>query len=178
MTTRAVHLELIESLDVDHFLMAYRRFASRRGVPYELRSDCGTNFKGAEKEIETALKAMEPELTSRLAKFKVRFCFNPPSAPHFGGLWEREVRSIKCALKGVLRDRVVPDVVLRTVLTEMEGIMNSKPLGYASSEIADIDPVTPNMLLMGRRDPALPLVVYDESELKGRRNWRHSQVLV
>ncbi|XP_071950981.1 uncharacterized protein [Antedon mediterranea] len=177
MTTRAVHLELLESLDVDHFLMAYRRFASRRGVPYELRSDCGTNFKGAEKEIETALKAMEPELTSRLAKFKVRFCFNPPSAPHFGGLWEREVRSIKCALKGVLRDRVVPDVVLRTVLTEVEGIMNSKPLGYASSEIADIDPVTPNMLLMGRRDPALPMVVYDESELKRRRNWRHSQVL-
>lgn len=101
----------------------------------------------------------------------------PPNAPHFGGTWEREVRSAKGALKAVLGDRTVTDAVLRTVLVEVEGILNSKPLGYASSEIADVDPVTPNMLLMGRRDPALPMVVYDERELKGRRNWRHSQVL-
>ena len=66
---------------------------------------------------------------------------------------------------------------MRTVLTEAEGILNSKPLGYASSELADLDPVTPNMLLMGRRDPALPMAIYDEAELKGRRSWRHSQVL-
>ena len=173
MTTRAIHLELLEKMDADHFLMAYRRFASRRGVPYELLSDCGTNFTGAATEMENALKEMEPELVKRLAKYKVLFRFNPPNAPHFGGLWEREVRSVKTALKGVLRDRTVPEPVLRTVLTEAEGIMNSKPLGYASSEVADIDPVTPNILLMGRRDPALPMVVYDE----GRRSWRHSQVL-
>ncbi|XP_038062588.1 uncharacterized protein LOC119733080 [Patiria miniata] len=113
MTTRAVHLELVESLDTDHFLMAYRRFASCRGVPHQLLSDCGTNFKGAESEIQQALKEMEPELVQRLAQYRVVFRFNPPNVPHFGGLWEREVRSVKNALRGVLGDRTVSEAVLQ-----------------------------------------------------------------
>ncbi|XP_038063201.1 uncharacterized protein LOC119733910 [Patiria miniata] len=177
MTTRAVHLELVASMDTDQFLMAYRRFASRRGVPYELLSDCGTNFKGADSEIQNSLKEMEPAMVQKLSKYKVRFRFNPPNAPHFGGTWEREVRSVKGALRAVLQDRTVFEPVLHTLLVEVEGMMNSKPLGYASTDIADADPVTPNMLLMGRRDPALPMVLYDESDLRGRRSWRHSQIL-
>ena len=109
---------------------------------------------------------MEPDLVQRLSKYRVAFRFNP-----------REVRSVKAALRGVLQDRTFSEAVLRTVLTEAEGILNSKPLGYASSELADLDPVTPNMLLMGWRDPALPMAIYDEEELKGRRSWRYSQVL-
>ena len=177
MTTRAVHLELLAGMDADNFLMAFRRFASRRGMPYELLSDCGTNFKGADAEIRDALEKMEPSLVQKLAGHRVKFRFNPPNAPHFGGLWEREVRSVKGALRAVLEDRTVPEAVLHTVLVEVEGIVNSKPLGYASTDIADPDPITPNMLLMGRRDPALPMVLYDDSELRGRRSWRHSQVL-
>lgn len=72
----------------------------------------------------------------------------------------------------------VPEEVLLTVLLEVETILNSKPLGYVSSDVADIDPVTPNSLLMGRPDGSLPQVVYPESELSSRRHWRHSQVLV
>lgn len=67
--------------------------------------------------------------------------------------------------------------VLRTVLVEIEGILNSKPLGYTSSDVADPDPVTPNMLLMGRPDASLPQVIYPESELLSKRRWRHSQLL-
>lgn len=64
-----------------------------------------------------------------------------------------------------------------TVLLEVEAILNSKPLGYVSSDVADADPVTPNSLLMGRPDGSLPQVVYPESEILSRRLWRHSQVL-
>lgn len=39
------------------------------------------------------------------------------------------------------------------------------------------DPVTPNLLLMGRRDASLPQVLYDSNNMLGRRRWRHSQVL-
>ncbi len=67
--------------------------------------------------------------------------------------------------------------VLRTVFVEIEGILNSKPLGYTSSDVADPDPVTPNMLLMGRPDSSLPQVIYPESELLSKRRWRHSQLL-
>lgn len=73
--------------------------------------------------------------------------------------------------------QLVPEEVLSTVLTEVEGILNGKPLGYASSDASDPAPVTPNVLLMGRPDGSLPQVVYPESELLSRRHWKHSQVL-
>ena len=61
-------------------------------------------------------------------------------------------------------------------LVEGEGILNSKPLGYVSSDVADPDPVTPNMLLMGRRDASLPQTEYVPDGLSKRR-WRHCQVV-
>lgn len=67
--------------------------------------------------------------------------------------------------------------VLRTVLIEVEGILNSKPLSYVSSGVADLDPVTPNYLLMWRPDGSLSQVVYPETELLSRRRWCHLQVL-
>lgn len=71
----------------------------------------------------------------------------------------------------------MPEEVLATVLVEVEGILNSKPLGYTSSDVADPDPVTPNMLLMGQRDASLPQALYGSDALLGRRRYRHSQVI-
>lgn len=120
---------------------------------------------------------MEPNLQELLASYQINFRMNPPAAPHFGGAWEREIRSVKSALQVVVGSQSVPEEVLRTVLIEVEGILNSKPLGYVSSDVADIDPVTPNMLLMGRRDASLPQVIYTPEPLSKRR-WRHSQTIV
>ncbi|XP_077069937.1 uncharacterized protein LOC143722413 [Siphateles boraxobius] len=177
MTTRGVYIDLLPKIDTDSFLMALRRFIARRGTPHELYSDQGTNFKGGERELSDAFEAMQPTLQSQLAKQKIQFKFNPPGAPHFGGLWEREIRSLKSALNVTLGAQHVTEEVLSTVLTEIEGMLNSKPLGYVSSAIADVDPITPNSLLLGRPDPDLPQIVYPESELLSRRRWRHSQVL-
>lgn len=121
--------------------------------------------------------SLSPQLKQQLAKQKIFFRFNPPNAPHFGGAWEREIRSVKNALRTTIGSQVTTEEVLLTVLIEVEGILNSKPLGYTSSNIADIDPVTPNYLLMGRPDSSLPPVVYPATELMGRRRWRQSQVL-
>jgi len=177
LTTRCVHLDLLESLDTDAFLLSLRRFIARRGTPFELLCDNGTNFVGGDRELREAFDAMAPELRDQLAKQKISFRFNPPSAPHFGGAWEREVRSVKTALRVILRDQSVPESVLRTVLVEVEGILNAKPLGYVSADAADPDPVTPHVLLMGRRDASLPQALYDSSSILGTRRWKHSQVL-
>ncbi len=67
--------------------------------------------------------------------------------------------------------------VLYTVLVEVEEMLNSKPIGYVSPNISDPDPITPNILLMGRRDASLPQVLYADSELLSRRKWSHGQVL-
>ncbi|KAJ8351046.1 hypothetical protein AAFF_G00158560 [Aldrovandia affinis] len=157
--------------------MALRRFISRRGKPAELLSDQGTNFRGGNRELQEAFRDMHPSLQAELAEHQIKFCFNPPSAPHFGGSWEREIRSIKTALTATMGSQVVSGEVLTTTLIEIEGILNSKPIGYVSSDVADPDPVTPNLLLMGRLDPSLPQAVYHDSELLSRRHWRACQVL-
>ena len=177
LTTRCVHLDLLNSIDADAFLLALRRFIARRGTPFEVLSDQGTNFRGAERELKEAFAAMEPQLQEGLAKQRIKFKFNPPAAPHFGGAWEREIQSVKKALQVVIGAQSLQEEVLLTVLIEVEGILNSKPLGYVSSDVGDPDPVTPNMLLMGRRDASLPQVSYAPDPLT-RRRWRHCQMMV
>lgn len=84
---------------------------------------------------------------------------------------------MKTALYRVVGSQAVTEEELHTVLLEVEGMLNAKPLGYVSSNPKDLDPVTPNVLLMGRRGGSLPQVVYPKSELLSRRRWRHSQIL-
>ncbi|XP_037126199.1 uncharacterized protein LOC119133952 [Syngnathus acus] len=128
LTARGVHLDLLNTIDRDSFLMALRRFIACRGTPAELHSDQGTNFRGEESELPESFAALSPELRQQLAKQKISFHFNPPAAPHFGGVWEREIRSVKAALYTTVGAQPVPEEVLRTVLLEVEGILNSKPL--------------------------------------------------
>ena len=54
MTTRAVHLELPGDISTDSFILALRRFKVRRGHPKSIRSDNGSNFIGAERELKDA----------------------------------------------------------------------------------------------------------------------------
>lgn len=177
LTTRAVHLEVLTSMDSDAFLMALRRFIGRRGKLAELYSDQGTNFRGGYTELKEVFCQLSGDLQQQLAKQQISFHFNSPAAPHFRGVWEREICSIKAALYTILGSDTVTEEVLRTVLIEIEAILNSKPLGYVSADIADLDPITPNCLLMGRPDGSLPQVIYPVSELLGRHRWKHSQVM-
>ncbi|XP_077407204.1 uncharacterized protein LOC144038518 isoform X2 [Vanacampus margaritifer] len=156
LTTRGVHLDLLNTIDADSFLMALRRFIARRGTPAELYSDQGTNFRGGERGLREAFAALSPDLQLQLGKQKISFHFNPPAAPHFGGVWEREIRSVKVALYTTVGAQSVPEEVL---------------------SLNDPDPVTPNVLLMGRPDGSLPQIVYPETDLLSRRHWRHSQIL-
>lgn len=95
---------------------------------------------------------MASDLQQQLEDEQIIFRFNPPSAPHFSGTWEREIRSVKDALLVVLGSYSIPEPLLHAVLVYIEGILNSKPLGYITSNVANFNPVNPNMLLMGRRD--------------------------
>ena len=137
LTVRAIHLELLESLDTDAFLMAFRRFTPRRGTPRELWLDQGTNFVGGRNEIADALSKMEPQVAKQLADKGTAFKFITPSAPTHGGAWEREVKSVKAALYAGLKDHRVSESVLRTLFVEVEGVLNSKPLTYVSTDAQD-----------------------------------------
>ncbi|XP_044586009.1 uncharacterized protein LOC123266046 [Cotesia glomerata] len=87
-STSAIHLELVSDYSTEGFLKAFRRFTSRRGLCKTLHSDCGTNFKGADKELQRLFsKATQSskDMHRLLANDGVDWKFNPPGAPHMGG---------------------------------------------------------------------------------------------
>lgn len=110
MTSRAVHLEVAYSLDTDSCINALRRFICRRGQVTHLRSDNGTNFVGAERELREALASLHHSCIERaLSKKGIKWSFNPPGGSHHGGAWERMVRMIKKILCSVLRQQTLDD---------------------------------------------------------------------
>lgn len=160
LTTCCVHLDLLAGLDADTFLLALRRFIAGRATPAEILSDQGTNFRGAERELKEVFAVMVSELQERLAKYQFKFQFNPPVAPHYRGAWEHNLQLVKKALQVVVGTQSFHEDVLLTFLIEVEGILNAKPLDYVLLDIADPNPMTPNMLLMRWRDTSLPQVSY------------------
>ncbi|XP_065091440.1 uncharacterized protein LOC135712376 [Ochlerotatus camptorhynchus] len=146
MSTRAVHLEVAHSLTTQACLMAIRRFVCRKGKPLEFYSDNGTNFQAASKEI---MKRIESECEDAFTDSRTRWNFNPPSAPHMGGVWERLVRSLKAALNVLNDGRTLTDEVLLTTLAEAEDLINSRPLTYVSLEPGVDEALTPNHFVRG-----------------------------
>lgn len=109
MATKAMHLEAVTDLSTQHFIAAFKRFTSRRGLCQHVYSDNATNFVGAsteiprqqQKAIQQAMKQQQLDIVEILANDGVEWHFNPPSAPHFGGIWEAGVKSVKYHLRRV-----------------------------------------------------------------------------
>ena len=178
LTTRAIHLELAESLETDDFIMVLSCFISRRGRPSEMYSDNGTNFRGIEKELRDGLSTMDQDkIHCYLLKNGVKWNFIPPHAPHFGGAWERLVRTVKTALRATLKEQCVSEMVLRTALLEVEAAVNSRPLTYNSSEPSDFTALSPNHFLYGGHSTVSPLGEFHKSEINSRKRWRQAQVV-
>lgn len=109
--------------------MALRMFIAYRGRAAELYYDQGTNFRSGERELWETFAAMSADLQILLAQQKIKFHFNPPAAPHFGGMWEQEIRSVKMAWYATVGLRHLQEEVFHAVLVEVKEILNSKPLG-------------------------------------------------
>ena len=87
LTTRAVHVEIVPSMDASSCVIGSERFLSRWGTPAFIWSDNGTNFVGAEKELpENIEKWNTINIAVELAHKDFKWRFNPPSAPHQGGI--------------------------------------------------------------------------------------------
>ena len=131
MTTRAVHLELAFGLDTDSFLRALSRFTSRRETLSAITSDNGMNFVGAVNELKQVEKRLDKEENLRTTAHKViKWVFNPPSAPHFGGVSEYMAKAAKKTLYAVLGTSDVTDEELIAACASVESLLNSRPLIY------------------------------------------------
>lgn len=185
MASRAVHIETAVSLETDSFINALRRFIARRGPVREIRSDQGTNLVGAEKELNLALKEMNhDEIQKSLVKNNTSWLItwkrNPPSASHMGGVWERQIRSIRSILAALMREhgKMLDDESLRTLLVEVECIINSRPLTFPSSDPNDLNPLTPsNILTMKAKVVMPPPGCFQRTDMYLRKRWRRVQYL-
>ena len=133
LSIKAVHLELISDLTSDSFVAALRRFISRRGKPKVIWSDHGTNFVGAKndlKDLEQFLsdKAVQDHVSEFCTIQHIEWKFIPEKTPHFGGLWESAVKSMKYHLKRVTANVKLTFEEYSTVLTQVEACLNSRPL--------------------------------------------------
>ncbi|GBM20678.1 hypothetical protein AVEN_150654-1 [Araneus ventricosus] len=153
-TVKAVHLEMLGDLSSDCFIAALKRFAARRGKPDEIFSDCGTNFIGASKELKAVCST--ESVANFLCTNEIVWHFNPPSAPHFGGLWEAAVKSMKFHLRRAIGAQILIYEEFSTLLVQIEACLNSRPLVPVSSDPDDLSVITPANFLIGSTLDAIP----------------------
>lgn len=114
LASRAVHLEVLDSMDADSFIMALRRFVSFRGCPKVIYSDNGTNIVAGQKELEQGIDNLNSaRVTGEMVDAGIDWRKSAPSCAHKGGVWERLIGSSKVAMRAFLESRSVSDEVLR-----------------------------------------------------------------
>lgn len=178
MSTRAVHIELIETMSTDSFINALRRFFSIRGPAKLLRSDRGTNFVGACKEL-----ALDNDNTAVRKYLQEKGCswkFNPPHASHMGGSWERLIGVARRILDAMLLQSAqtcLTHEVLSTFMAEVMAIMNARPLVPISTDPDCPSILTPAMLLTQKTSTvSAPSGNFSSGQLFGKQ-WKQVQHL-
>ncbi|XP_065140047.1 uncharacterized protein [Paramisgurnus dabryanus] len=178
MCSRAVHLEVLDDLSTDAFLNALRCFISIRGNVSQLHSDQGTNFIGAKREFLELMKQMDQE---RVKELGCTFVMNPPASSHMGGVWERQIRTVRSVLTSILDQSAarLESSSLRTFMYEVMAIVNSRPLTLEHiNDPVGPEPLTPNHILtMKPTIIAPPPGEFVREDLYLQKRWKRVQFL-
>lgn len=182
LTTKAVHVELVADLTTEAFLGALRRFFSRRGKSRILYSDNGTNFLGADRQLKELHSLINSEshnnkIKNHLADHEIEWNFIPPRTPHFGGIWEAAVKSLKHHMRRTVGETLFTFEDLSTYMCEIEAVLNSRPLTPMSCEPDDLRALTPGHFLIGRPLTALPCEDFSNVTTNRLAVWQHIQKL-
>ena len=186
LASRAVHLEVAHTLETDSFIMVLRRFISRRGNVRLIRSDNGTNFVGADKQLhEEFMKMNHSKIADFLSKCNgdwIVWKRNPPRASNYGGVWERHIRTARNILSGMLKahGESLNEESFHTVLVEIENVINSRPLSVDNlNDPNSLKPISPMTLLTQKSKVVYPLPgKFESSDVFSRKHWRRVQHLV
>ena len=185
LVTRAIHLEVANSLETDSYINALRRFICRRGPVRQMRSDNGSNFIGAQRELKEALAEMDRDqvkvemLKENCDWFEVKF--NVPSASHMGGIWEHQIQRVRSVLSALLESnsQQMNDEALRTFMCEAEAVVNSRPLTAESiTSPGSAEALTPNHFLTLKTKVVVPPPgIFKSADLYSKKWWRRVQHL-
>ncbi|CAK9826223.1 hypothetical protein ANTRET_LOCUS4105 [Anthophora retusa] len=180
LAVKAVHLELVSDLTSQGFIAALRRFIARRGYCKTIHSDNGTNFVGANNELQKLQELIKSDDHNRkvntfLATRSIVWNFIPPRAPHFGGLWEAAVKAFKHHLIRVAGTELFTFEDFNTLIIEIESILNSRPLTPMSSDPNDLLVLTPGHFLIGDSLTSLRDREFTDVPSNRLSAWQHIQ---
>ena len=177
LSTRAVHIEVADDLSADSFICALKRFVCRRGHVKVLRSDRGTNFVGANNELQQELRRQEQNedwIHYKALTMEIDWIYNVGGASHHGGAWERQIRTIRRLLESLINGAMKQET-LQTFMCEVESIINNRPLTPVSADSCDTPPLTPNhILLAGNGYDLVPTNLFDRSDCDSRKRWKQA----
>ena len=127
-----------------------------------MKSDNGTNFVGAKGELQKAVNEMDQDrIGNDLLKEEIEWSFNPPGASHMGGIWERQIRTVRKVLEGRCGSTEnLDDESFKTLKCEIEAIVNSRPLTTISNGPNDLTPLSPSMILTGKKQLNVPPPIF------------------
>ncbi|GBL78500.1 hypothetical protein AVEN_42982-1 [Araneus ventricosus] len=175
LSTKAIHLELVSDLSSEALIAALKRFMARRGNCRKILSDNATNLIGTKNEINRLFKLREQQdalFQNFLSEEEITWSHIPPRAPHHGGLWEASVKSFKFYFKRVVSITCLPYEEFLTILIQIEGLLNSRPLIPLSSEVEDLEILTPGHFLVGRPITAIPEPLMIELNDNSLNRWQ------
>ena len=181
LASRAIHLEVLHTVETDSFLNAYRQFVLR-GPVKELQCDRRANICGAGTELERCLKEMDQaKIKAELLKEScdwLEFKFNLPKASHMGGTWEKQFRPVWNVFLHQNGSQLHEESLL-TFMCEAESIVYSLPLSVDNLGLPDsLEPLTPNHLLMVKSKILHPLPgVFQNKDMYFWKHWRRVQHL-
>lgn len=170
LATKAIHFEVASDLSTPCFLNAFKRFLSRRGPIKTMLTDNGTNFVGAKNHLEQIYSLLESKdykdsFAHELAEYRIVWSMNPPASPHFGGIFESCVKSFKTHFFRVVGKQLLSYEELTTLTTQIECLLNSRPLCKLNSDPEDCDLLTPNHFLKLTPLTCIPAVDVTEVNL-------------
>lgn len=180
LTTRAVHIELVEEMSSSSFINALRRLIAIRGPIKVFRSDRGTNFVGATGQTNIdVINVEDDKISTHLTNNGSVWKFNSPHSSHMGGVWERMIGVTRRILDGVLLQvkKALTHEVLSTLMAEVSAVINSRPITSISSDPESPIILSPNILLT-QKQGEVPSIS-GEFSIKDiySSDWKHVQVL-
>nr|XP_042912917.1 uncharacterized protein LOC110282134 [Parasteatoda tepidariorum] len=181
MVTKACHLEIVTDLSSEAFIAALKRFFSRRGKSERIFSDNASNFVGTKlelKRLKEILSKCDNNLSNFLCEERVEWSFIPPRAPHQGGLWEAGVKAVKHHLRRVMSNSRFTYEQFLTILNQIEGILNSRPLYPLSCDPEDFEALTPGHFLVGRPLTAIAEPSFTEVPENRLKVWQRLSKIV
>ncbi|KAM4037007.1 uncharacterized protein ACNLHF_015817 isoform 1-T1 [Anomaloglossus baeobatrachus] len=180
LSIRAVHIEVIETMDTSSFINAFRRFISLRGHVKHIRSDRGSNFVGACGELKIPSNLDINQVERRLSELGCTWTFNPPHSSHMGGVWERMIGIARRILDSIflqLGPSKLTHETLTTFMAEVVAIMNARPLVPISNDPDDLSLLTPSTLLTQKFNVSMPTSGEFTTKDLYKSQWKRVQML-